>query len=70
MKLYARPGGWHTHADLECPMLAWGQFEEMRYRRVYPKEVKERHLWPCLCVTWTEEIKVNTITKLEKWRKK
>ena len=64
MKLYARPRGWHFHADINCPMLQGGDFERFKYRRVYWGAVAERKLRPCACAVRTNEQRHTVATEM------
>jgi hypothetical protein len=47
--IYARPEGWHYHLNRDCVMLSGGQFENYKYTTITPKDIRKRHLSPCVC---------------------
>lgn len=46
--IYARPVGIAYHLTLTCPMLAGGQYKTYGYTLITKRDIKKRHLVPCL----------------------
>ena len=50
IKVYVRPQGMHYHTNRDCPMLADGDFESMRYKEISLAEAKQQEFCSCACV--------------------